>query len=216
MIAGAGLIALAVLPPVGPLLEARLPTHILGQYALVIAGGALIGARLAQGRAAPWTAAPALLAAVLTLVFWLLPRWIDASLADPAARAAKLASLACLAGLPLGWGWMRAGSVLRGFLLANAAAMLAVMGWLMLAVPSRLCNAYLLSDQRLLGNGLLIAAGGLVAALLVPALIGHASDTALPSERAPACAAARPSPAPTRPMQHGPAPRGCPTLAAPP
>jgi len=151
IIAGGALIALAALPPTGPLLEARLPTHILGQYPVVIAGGALLGARLARDRPAPWTAAPALLAAILTLAFWLLPRWIDASLADPATRVAKVASLAGLAGLPLGWGWVQAGAVLRGFLLANTAAMLAVMGWLLLAVPSRLCNAYQLTDQRLAG-----------------------------------------------------------------
>lgn len=178
LIAGAALVALTVAPPLGPLLQGRLPTHILGQYPLVVTGGALVGARLARGRPAPWTAAPALLAATLTLGFWLLPRWIDASLAEPATRAAKVASLPILAGLPLGWGWAQAGPVLRGFLLANVATMLVVMGWLMLVAPSRFCNAYLLSDQRLLGNGLLIAAGGLVAALLVPAMSGRASDAA--------------------------------------
>jgi len=149
-IAGVGLVALTALPPVGPLLEARLPTHIL-EYPLIVAGGALIGVRLARDRPDPWTSAPALLAAVLTLAFWLLPRWIDASLADPATRVVKVASLACLASLPLGWGWARAGLVLRGFLVANSAAMFAVMGWLLLAVPPRLCNAYLLTDQRMLG-----------------------------------------------------------------
>lgn len=184
IITGAGLIALAALPPFGPLLEARLPAHILGQYPLVVTGGALIGARLARDRPAPWTAAPALLAAVLTLAYWLLPRWIDASLADPATRVAKIASLACLAGLPLGWGWAQAGLMLHGFLIANAAAMLAVMSWLLLAVPSRLCNAYLLTDQRLAGQGLLVAAVAVVAALLLPALIGHARGAASPSERA--------------------------------
>ncbi|GKY87759.1 hypothetical protein [Sinisalibacter aestuarii] len=177
IITGTGLIALAALPPASPLLEARLPTHILSQYPVVIAGGAVIGARLARDRPAPWTAAPALLAVILTLAFWLLPRWIDASLTDPATRVAKIASLACLAGLPLGWGWVQAGMVLRGFLIANAAAMLAVMGWLLLAVPSRLCSAYLLTDQRLAGQGLLIAAALLVIGSLGGAMI--ARDTGM-------------------------------------
>ena len=172
ILAGAALVALAALPPFGPMLEARLPTHILGQYPLIAAGGALVGRRIAQSRPAPWTAAPALLAAVLALAFWLLPRWVDASLADPATRTAKVASLAVLAGLPLGWGWTWAGPVLRGFLLANAAAMLAVMGWLMLAVPARLCNAYLLSDQRLTGAGLLVIAIAVIATGLLHACLG--------------------------------------------
>ncbi len=184
ILSGVVLVFLASLPPVGPLLEARLPTHILGQYPLIIAAAALIGARLAKDHIARWTAAPALLAAVLTLAFWLLPRWIDASLADPITHTAKITSLALLAGLPLGWGWTRAGPVLRGFLLANAAAMLAVMGWLMHVVPSRLCNAYLISDQPLLGKGLLIVAGALIVALIVPALFAHAPPGEEPLERA--------------------------------
>lgn len=155
---GLALVAVAALPPLAPLLTARLATHVLGQYPLIVAGGALIGARLALARPAPWTAAPALLAAVLTLAFWLLPRWIDAAVADPAVAAAKAASLALLAGVPLGWGWAQAGPVLRGFLLANVAAMLAVMGWLQLAVPTRLCNSYLASDQEHYGKALIALA----------------------------------------------------------
>lgn len=173
ILGAAALILAAALPPLGPLLEARLPTYILGQYPMIVAGGALIGVRLSRGRAARWTAAPALLAAVLMLAFWVLPRWIDASLANGVVRAAKVASLAALAGLPLGWGWVQAGPVLRDFLIANAATMLAVMGWLQLAVPARLCNAYLLSDQRALGAGMLVVAGALVAGLYAAALSGR-------------------------------------------
>jgi len=185
IIGGAALLLLLALSPLGPLLESRLATHILGYYPLNVAGGAVIGAGLAQGRGVPWTAAPALLMATLTLAFWALPRWIDASLADDSVHAARTANLALLAGLPLGWGWTQAGPILRGFFIANAAAMLAVMGWLMLAVPSRLCNAYLLSDQRQLGNGFLIVAAGLVAALLGQALIGSMREPG--SRRQHAC-----------------------------
>lgn len=177
IIAGGALVLLATMPPLGPLLESRLATHVLGHYPLTVAGGALIGARLAQGRNAGWTAAPALLLALLTLAFWALPRWIDASLADGGVHAARTASLILLAGGPLGWGWAQAGAILRGFFVANAASMLAIMGWLMLSLPSRLCNAYLLADQRLLGIGLLFAAAGLVAALIGQALIGQGGNS---------------------------------------
>lgn len=175
LIGGIALVLVAGLTPLGSFLEQMLVTHVLGLYPLNIAAGALIGASLARRRAFGWTAAPALLAALLTLVFWVLPRWIDASLADTGVHALRTASLTLLAGLPLGWGWVQAGPVLRGFLVANSAAMLAVMGWLMLVVPSRLCNAYLLTDQRSLGIGLLLAAAGLLAAFLVPVLIGPVS-----------------------------------------
>lgn len=104
MLAAVALVALVTLPPFAGLMEARLPTHILGQYLCVVAGGALFGGLIARDHAMPWTAAPALLDTVLTLAFWLLPRWIDASLFDPATRAAKIAALFLLAGMPLGWG----------------------------------------------------------------------------------------------------------------
>lgn len=160
---GIGLIAIAVAPPVAGALESSLVAHVLGQYTLLVGGGALIGQALARDAESGWTAAPALLTGVLSLLFWLLPRWIDAALADPATDAAKAATLVLLAGLPLGWGWTLAGPVLRGFVWANAAAMLAIMGWLQLSVPQRLCNSYLLSEQARLGQGFL----GLAALVLV-------------------------------------------------
>lgn len=156
--AGFALILLALLPPLSAIWQARLLTHILIQYPLLIAAGALAGAALAHAWPARWSAAPALLAAVLALIFWLLPRWIDAALATPLADLAKAGCLVLLVGLPLGWGWTQAGAVLRGFAWANAISMLVVMGWLQLAVPARLCNAYLLDDQRQLGVAILMLA----------------------------------------------------------
>jgi len=158
--AGIGLVVLGLAPPLAGRLEASLVAHLLGQYPLLVGGGALVGgaiARRAGGQG--WTAGPALLAGLLALVFWLIPRWIDAAVADPATNAAKAAGLVLLAGLPLGWGWTLAGPVLRSFVWANAAAMLAIMGWLQLSLPQRLCNSYLLVEQRWLGQGVLALAG---------------------------------------------------------
>ncbi len=155
---GAVLAAAALLPPLAGLLEGQLVTHLLCQYPLLVGGGAMIGATLALTRLANWTAPSALLAGTLACVFWLVPRWIDAALADQAVNAAKAVCLVILAGLPLGWGWAQAGPVLRGFVWANATAMLAVMGWLQLATRIRLCNSYLLSEQRDLGLALLTLA----------------------------------------------------------
>lgn len=169
---GAGLLALAVLPPMAGWLEASLVRHLLGQYPLLVGGGALIGAALARRGRAGWSAAPALLAGVLAMAFWLIPRWIDAAVADPATDAAKAVSLVVLAGFPIGWGWRQAGPVLRGFAAANAATMLAVMGWLQLAVPSRLCNSYLIGEQVLLGRMLLLLAMAIVATAIGAALTG--------------------------------------------
>lgn len=169
---GFALFALAVLPPLGPFLQSRLPYVVLLQYPLIIAGGILIGRHLAAKGAVAWTAAPALAAGVLALAFWLLPRWIDAALADPLTGLARALTLWLLAGVPLGWGWTMAGPVLRAWFLANVASMLIVMGWLQLVVPQRLCNAYLLSDQRTLGAGFLLLAAGMVLTVLLQAMAG--------------------------------------------
>lgn len=173
VLTGVGIAAIAGLPPLAAVLEARLPLHVLVQFPMIIAGGALIGAHLARERSAPWTAAPALLAAMLTLGFWMLPRWVDASLFDTKIALMKVVTLALLAGVPLGWGWVQAGLILRGFLIAHAAIMFAVTGWLLLVVPQRLCNAYLISDQRMLGSGLVILAAGLVGASVIFAIGGR-------------------------------------------
>jgi len=202
---GAGLAALALLPPVADVLQARLPTHVLVLLPLLAGGGALAGAALARGRAAGWTAAPALLAGAAALGFWLIPRWIDAALATPAVAVARAATLVLLAGLPLGWGWALAGPVLRLFVLANAAAMLAVMGWLQIVVPARLCNSYLLADQRDLGLGLLVLAGGVVAGTALRALAGggqaEATDRAM--RRASPKMASPQAPSATKTMTSG-------------
>lgn len=185
IVAGTALLALAALPPLAPILQSWLPLLVLGQYPLIMLGGLLVGRRLARDRRAEWTAAPTLVGAAVTLAFWLLPRWIDAALAEPAAGMARSLSLWLLAGAPLGWGWSQAGPLLRGFVLANAASMLAVMGWLQLAVPMRLCNAYLLSDQRLLGTGFLVAAATLILIMFTQAFVGGDGSSAQRTEDMP-------------------------------
>lgn len=184
--AAATLILLVALPPLSPLLKAGMPSHILGQYAVIIASGAWIGAGLARDRRAFWSAAPALLTAALALGFWMLPRWVDASIADRAVDAIKVICLAALAGIPLGWGWGQAGPILRGFFLANSAVMLLITGWLLLILPARLCNAYLIEDQRMLGAGLLILAAVPISILLVQAIggFGYQHMRAAPSPHA--------------------------------
>ena len=168
----ASLIALALIPPVAAWLESGLVSHLFGQYPLLLGGGALIGSAAARRHPCGWSAAPALLAGLLALAFWLIPRWIDAALADTAANTAKVISLVLLAGLPLGWGWQQAGGVLRGFVWANVASMLAVMGWLQLSVPSRLCNSYLQSEQAVYGRLLVAAALLMVVGAGAMALLG--------------------------------------------
>jgi hypothetical protein len=85
----------------------------------------------------------------------MFPRALDGALASPIMELAKFFSLPLLAGLPLALSWPRASLVGRGFIVANAISMLAVVGWLYRVSPVRLCNYYLFDQQVMLGNALL-------------------------------------------------------------
>ncbi len=78
----------------------------------------------------------------------------------------------CWRGRRLRLSWGALGTIGRGLVWSNAVAMLGVMGWLYLVAPQRVCTSYLLSDQDLLGHGLLAADALLAAALVVRAFLG--------------------------------------------
>ncbi len=152
-------------------LESNPVTHVLVQLPLLALAGALLPLRLGQGE---WNRGgwATLLMAIFAIAFWMLPRSIDAALADPAFEAAKFVTLPLAVGLMLRIGWARAHPLLRGVLKAQALSMLGVMAFLYTHAPVRLCNAYLIEDQARLGCGFLFVALGLVAVWAVPLFAG--------------------------------------------
>nr|WP_276521888.1 hypothetical protein [Geobacillus stearothermophilus] len=130
---------------------------MLGQVPLLVTAGWLFGLALPR-RFAEWLSRwnenglPGLLLAISVLSFWILPRSVDASLNEPLMRLAKWMMLPLLTGLPLSLSWKRLHPIARGVVHANVISMLVVMGWLYLAVPARVCNSYLLSQQNALGR----------------------------------------------------------------
>ncbi|WP_137128452.1 hypothetical protein [Roseomonas sp. HF4] len=168
------LFAAAALPPLAPLLQASLPLHVLVQFPLLVAAGFGAG-RTAARRRGPCDVAEAIAALLLAigcLAFWMLPRWLDAAVLDARVDALKAASLALLCGLPGGWCWGVLPAVARGVLWANGVSMAVVMGWLYLNAPERLCTTYLLDEQAVLGEGMLILGAGLALWGIVAALRG--------------------------------------------
>lgn len=117
------------------------------------------------------------LIALFTIVFWMLPRAIDAALDDSVTEALKFVSLPCLAGLPLALSWHRIHPLARGLLKANALSMLGVLAFLYTHAPVRICNNYLESDQERLGIGFLVAAIGLAIAWSLPLFTGPTAVT---------------------------------------
>ena len=134
------------------LLEATMSTHMLIQIPLLVAVGIIAGRLLperCQGSllAVAGGAIPCVVLAIFASSYWMLPRALDAALANPLTEAAKFITLPALAGLPLALAWKQLSVIGRGFIWTNFISMLAVLGWLYIAAPVRLCNSYLLDQQ---------------------------------------------------------------------
>lgn len=154
--ASALLVAALALAPLRNSLEASMSMHMLVQMPLLALGGFVAaGAMPRDWRSALHRFAggslPLALAAMLASSYWMLPRALDAALVDPWAEAAKFASLPLLVGAPLALAWERLGPIGRGFVWTNFFSMLAVLGWLYIAAPARVCNSYLVGEQAIAG-----------------------------------------------------------------
>ena len=160
----------------GPL-EADPVTHVLVQLPMLALAGALLPLRAGLGawNRGGWAA---LLVAIFATAFWMLPRAIDGALTDPGLEAAKFVTLPLAVGLMLRIGRARAHPLLRGFLKAQALAMLGVLAFLYTHAPARLCNAYLIEDQARLGHGFLVVALGLAVIWILPLFFGQRNTRA--------------------------------------
>lgn len=148
-----GLLYLLLATPVARQgLEANMTGHLLIQMPLLAAIGAAAGLLL-PSRCRDWLlagvggAVPLTTLAVMTSAYWMLPRAMDAALADWVVEAAKFVSLPVLVGLPLALAWRRLTLIGRGFVLTNLMSMLAVLGWMYIEAPVRVCNNYLVDAQ---------------------------------------------------------------------
>ncbi|XVJ69494.1 MAG: hypothetical protein HEQ39_07420 [Rhizobacter sp.] len=165
-VAAAAALGLLLSPPVRELLLSRMSLHMNLQLPLLVLCGA--------GMVLPWRSTLARLLAPVNRVglsgwllgtglfsVWMVPRALDAAVADPAVDAWKVASLLLAGGL-LMLSWRPAGTVVQAFFVGNTVWMTVTVGLLVAQSPVRLCNAYLEDDQRLAGYGLTllgIAAG---------------------------------------------------------
>lgn len=171
------LYALTAAPAARRWLEATMTAHMLVQIPLLVAigigAGNVLPAR-AQERLLAWTggAIPCVTAALFASSYWMLPRALDAALADPLSETAKFLSLPLLVGLPLALAWQRLTLIGRGFVWTNFISMLAVLGWLYIAAPLRVCNGYLVDEQARAGGLMVKLALALFAWWLAALFVG--------------------------------------------
>ena len=169
--------ALVALTPVGTWLESNLASHILIEIPLLVAVGFVLGQAI-EPRCREFLeplnggGIAGILLVTFALAFWMIPRWLDASLQAPEVAVAKYISLVVLAGMPLAWSWDRLHPIARGLVKIELLAMCFRLGWLYLISPDRLCNSYLIDDQVLLGRGLLVVGIALSITWLYPVFFG--------------------------------------------
>jgi len=178
MIAGLCLWVILAVPPIRNVIEARLTTHVLVELIGLVVAGYWLGISLRGSLKRTLVeynrfGAPGIIIVFTTGIFWMLPRWLDASLDYPAVAAAKFLTLPVLLGLPLALSWPQAGTIFRGFLKTNFISMLAVLSWAYITSPIRLCNSYLVSDQTTYGIALGLIATGLSLLWSLPLFFGN-------------------------------------------
>jgi hypothetical protein len=174
-----GIVILMVLfaPPVRDALERSMTTQVLIELVGLAAAGWLLGMAIRRPLQrimliVNGNGTSGLVLGLLAMAFWMLPRTLDESLADPYLGAAKLVTVPLLVGAPLAISWPRLNPVLRGALKVKLIAMLFVLGWLYVAAPDRFCANYYQSDQALLGQLMIVIAGMLAVAWSLPCFIG--------------------------------------------
>lgn len=158
-IAALAALVLLALPGIRSLLEADMARHMLLEFPVAMALGAVVlGARSGAAFArVDRLGLTGWLAASLTLAYWMIPSALDAAIANPATNAAKLATLA-LAGAALRSSARRSPAMIEAFFVGNFAWMAATAGLLYQDAPVQLCLNYLPDSQQRAGGGLVVAA----------------------------------------------------------
>lgn len=166
-VVGLVLLLVLLLPPVRQASESSMTAHMLVQYTGVLVAGALLAAACG-GALQRWNelGIAGLVGSAFALAILMVPRVLDLALIDGRVEGLKLVALV-LTGVALRLSWQRAGTVVQAFFLGNVLPMVAVVGMLYQDDTTRVCNAYLLDDQRLLGIALVWAAAGVATAWLV-------------------------------------------------
>jgi hypothetical protein len=154
-------IGVLALPPVRAALEGEMILHMLVQIPLLaVAGGVAVLAlpRRWRASAALWNrlGVTGTLMALIVSTWWMVPRALDGALSSGVMEVMKFVSVPLLVGAPVALSWGELPFVGKGFVLANVLPMWAVVGWLYVAAPVRVCNYYLVDQQVTAGYGLFL------------------------------------------------------------
>ncbi len=149
---GVGIILALLIPHIRYFLESSLILHMFVQIPILVLAGWFMGRNL-KTTMQHWNkdGVPGLLIALVFMLFWMIPRWLDAALSDPLWEILKFTTVPLLVGIPLGMSWFRMSALTRAIVWTNGISMLIVMGWLYVSSPIRVCNNYLVNQQEEFG-----------------------------------------------------------------
>ncbi len=155
----AAVVILAV-PPMQRFLEQSMVTHMLIQIPALIIIGWMIGKMLPENwknKIAPWNrwGITGMALVIVIMTYWMLPRTLDAAVSEWEFELAKFITVPVM-GIALNLSWPQLNPIAQGVLKLEFWATFMRLGWLYLDLPDRLCANYLLSDQRILGQLLLL------------------------------------------------------------
>lgn len=178
MITGVVLYILLVLPPLRNGLESVMAGHMLVQIPGLLISGYLIGGILSGKYQSFFQkynigGIPGMILVISVLLFWMLPRSLDAAINEWDVEVFKFLSLPLFAGIPLADSWKKMNEITKGFIILNAISMFGVLSWLYTSSPIRLCNNYLQYQQTQLGKGFLILIVLFILPILSKALFGQ-------------------------------------------
>ena len=160
-------------------LEQSMLTHMLVQIPLLALCGALVTSHFADKfnlQLAYHYALPLLIIALTTTMFWMLPRNLDASLEYVSFEILKFISLPIFLGATVILGWKNSGTLTKSFVITNLISMLVVLAWLYIEAPIRLCNYYLVDEQKLVGIYLLYGTACISLYWLVKLFVGSVKN----------------------------------------
>jgi hypothetical protein len=160
--------------------ERDMAVHMTVQMPLLAGTGLLLASVLRRREPrwlveADWLGIPGLLAVLFATSFWMLPRMLDAALANPLIDLAKFVTLPLLVGLPLGLSWHRLPGLGRAFVWANFIPKLGAVGGLYLGAPTRVCAYYRFDQQAATGWALIAVAAALGLLWFLAAFVGWPS-----------------------------------------
>lgn len=152
-LAGLALLVILAMPLSRQLLESSLINHMLIQIPLLALAGWMMGTFFLNHKFEHLNryGIPGLLIGLFAILFWMIPRWLDAALSEPFWEVMKFMTVPLLIGVPLTISWPKLSSFSRGVVWTNAISMFGVLGWLYVAAPLRVCNNYLVNQQQEFG-----------------------------------------------------------------